>query len=91
MLQGHRLHGYFKRNREFPVILIKMADFVSLMLVAMAVVCLLAPGPFFFEGLTALFTSTIKDNQVFQVSADTAKLFFSRTNNFGLNGGTINF
>ena len=59
MLQGHRLHGYFKRNREFPVILIKMADFVSLMLVAMAVVYLLAPGPFFVEGLTALFTSQL--------------------------------
>lgn len=44
MLQEHRLRGYFKRNCKFPVILIKMAAFVSLMLVAMAVF-ILAPGP----------------------------------------------
>lgn len=50
------------------------------------------PRPFFLRGTDSfIYFSTMKDDKVFQVSANTAKLFFSGTNNFGLNGGTINF
>jgi len=45
----------------------------------MAAHYLLAPGPFFFTGGTdsLIYYSTKKDNQVFQVPADTEKLFLS--------------